>query len=363
MLKTLTALILTAVLVSPVPTSAVSAVSAGTLAYAENEVTVTLDDTITITYNAEKQNLCNAQGNTVYPAIYNGTTYIPIRALSYVLGIDVNWDQATQTVTLDSTKSSTQPYLVGDVGETGNVGAELMPSITILYNDSKQIFKDVNGRQVDPLVYRGTTYLPIRGVSTMLDMQINWIQDTRTVAVTGEPAQTEICTPCEYRAKDLISQHYTGEAEGQYIVPHTGDIFENNKVFGTIFSNQLFITSSYDKDNIYYFDTDGNSKVTVLAISGGLAEVTSLVAVNPDTGEERSISCQSLQELKAGSYDEEVADILSKLETNGVTPEKLQDMCSNLGVKIDISGWDRVGFYFTSTEDDTVTIMSAQMEK
>lgn len=40
----------------------------------------------------------DAAGNTVEPFIYNGTTYLPVRAVSSVLGNDVSWDNATKTV-------------------------------------------------------------------------------------------------------------------------------------------------------------------------------------------------------------------------------------------------------------------------
>ena len=40
----------------------------------------------------------DAQGNVVEPFIWNGTTYLPVRALADALGQEVHWDGATQTV-------------------------------------------------------------------------------------------------------------------------------------------------------------------------------------------------------------------------------------------------------------------------
>ena len=40
----------------------------------------------------------DANGNVVEPFIYNGTTYLPVRALAEALGQDVNWDAETSTV-------------------------------------------------------------------------------------------------------------------------------------------------------------------------------------------------------------------------------------------------------------------------
>lgn len=59
-----------------------------------------LDSGITVQYNGETQVMKDAAGARVYPISYNGTTYLPVRAVSDMLGVEVNWDQATKTVQL-----------------------------------------------------------------------------------------------------------------------------------------------------------------------------------------------------------------------------------------------------------------------
>jgi hypothetical protein len=51
----------------------------------------------------------DANGNTVEPFIYNGTTYLPVRAVGDALGKTVSWDPATKTVYL-SEKTLTENY-------------------------------------------------------------------------------------------------------------------------------------------------------------------------------------------------------------------------------------------------------------
>lgn len=65
-------------------------------------ITAKLNYGITIKYNGEVQALTDATGTHVYPISYNDTTYLPVRAVSNMLGIDVQWDEATQTVLLGS---------------------------------------------------------------------------------------------------------------------------------------------------------------------------------------------------------------------------------------------------------------------
>lgn len=43
----------------------------------------------------------DANTNLVYPIVYNGTTYLPVRAISQSLGLFVDYDTTTKTVLLD----------------------------------------------------------------------------------------------------------------------------------------------------------------------------------------------------------------------------------------------------------------------
>ena len=55
---------------------------------------------ITIKLDGQTKTMSDANGKRVYPISYNGTTYVPIRAVSNMLGIDVEWDGANNTVLL-----------------------------------------------------------------------------------------------------------------------------------------------------------------------------------------------------------------------------------------------------------------------
>lgn len=55
---------------------------------------------ISVTLDGEKLDLCDVQGNSVEPFMFDGTNYLPVRALSEALGLDVSWDGSTNTVVL-----------------------------------------------------------------------------------------------------------------------------------------------------------------------------------------------------------------------------------------------------------------------
>lgn len=91
---------------------ATSAVAAGGM----RQLTVTEDTGISVTLNGEKQELKDANGNPVYTMVHDGTTYLPVRAVCSLAGLDVNWNSDTRTVELGKS-------VVQDTGssEAGNV--------------------------------------------------------------------------------------------------------------------------------------------------------------------------------------------------------------------------------------------------
>lgn len=64
------------------------------------EITALICPHYTVILDGEVQSFTDANGASVYPINYNGTTYLPIRALSGAFGADVAWDGATNTITL-----------------------------------------------------------------------------------------------------------------------------------------------------------------------------------------------------------------------------------------------------------------------
>ena len=70
--------------------------------YAANTTTLydVVANGIKIVIDGQKINPTDANGNTVEPFIYNGTTYLPIRAVANAFGKEVYWDGANYTVYL-----------------------------------------------------------------------------------------------------------------------------------------------------------------------------------------------------------------------------------------------------------------------
>lgn len=163
------------------------------------QVAANINYDITVTFNGEAKALSNVNGQQVYPVLYGGTTYVPIRAIGYLLGLKVDWDQATRTVLLgtpgdgDTIEIKTAfPDIPRKIG-TEAVAPTIDPSITVKYDGAVQEMKTAKGDIVYPMLLGGTTYLPIRAVGNMLGLDVDWEQGTQTVKLTSG-AKTVIVT-------------------------------------------------------------------------------------------------------------------------------------------------------------------------
>ncbi|MBR3059761.1 MAG: copper amine oxidase N-terminal domain-containing protein [Oscillospiraceae bacterium] len=63
--------------------------------------------------------------------------------------------------------------------------------VNIVIDGEKLEPKDVNGNPVDAVIYKGTTYLPVRAVAEALGVAVNWDGDTRTVYLGDVPAKPQ----------------------------------------------------------------------------------------------------------------------------------------------------------------------------
>lgn len=68
-----------------------------------------------------------------------------------------------------------------------------MGGIKIFVDGQLQVPTDVNGNVVEPLVYNGTTYLPVRALTGMLtNKTVEWDGDTESVYIGLKPGKGEV---------------------------------------------------------------------------------------------------------------------------------------------------------------------------
>ena len=100
--------------------------------------------------------------------------------------------------------------------------------------------KDVNGNPVDAVIYKGTTYVPVRAMADAAGMSVEWDQDTRTVYLTtGEGEEPQPAEPADARSNAEISEaameNFLKKAEaGNYTIA-------GEEVKGSVCSEDLVI--------------------------------------------------------------------------------------------------------------------------
>ncbi|GAA0136117.1 hypothetical protein YSY43_29580 [Paenibacillus sp. YSY-4.3] len=107
----------------------------------------------------------------VPPIQQNGSVLVPFRAIFEALGLMVDWDSKTQTIT--GSKSGT--FIKLKVGSTT---------------------AKINGKQkeltVAPFTIKGSTYVPLRFIGEAVDAKVNWLAEIQAVTIfTKQPFATK----------------------------------------------------------------------------------------------------------------------------------------------------------------------------
>lgn len=108
--------------------------------------------------------------------------------------------------------------LIGSIGTCGIAYAKSgMETITVQYDNIKVYkdnvlcdLKDANGKKVEPFIYNGTTYLPLRGAANLADLGVTWDGKTKSVHLWDEMTASEtylveVCPPYEsFHVKNVL---------------------------------------------------------------------------------------------------------------------------------------------------------------
>ena len=145
-----------------------------------------LSPNIDVVVDGVERTFYNVSGTEVHPIAYNGTTYLPLRAIGELMGKNVNWNQSTLTASLTSPRTSAAATGTPDTSAvTQNVTVGLHPEYTILVDGVERTFTNVNGTVVYPMAYNGSIYLPIRAIGNLMGKSVAWDGATSTVTLSG----------------------------------------------------------------------------------------------------------------------------------------------------------------------------------
>ena len=106
----------------------------GTHASIPNEIIEAyLSPGTTVKIDNIEQTFKDANGVTVYPINYNGTVYLPIRAIGNVMGKEVNWDNDTKTVYLGEMPNNFLTLYTGIWLDQMDIFEELINQLNIIF--------------------------------------------------------------------------------------------------------------------------------------------------------------------------------------------------------------------------------------
>ena len=175
------------------------------------KIVVYVKPDFTVQWNGVTQMFRNEQGAAVYPLVYNGSTYLPVRSISVLMKEPIEYSYRAQTIYIGKTLSN--PSKVGVTIPTGAAmavpsGTALSlpqassqiawskPDLLIMYDFAIQTFQDVNGAIVYPIIYNGTTYLPVRAIAALMKEPVDFDNVTKTVLIgDGEEAPAATTPP------------------------------------------------------------------------------------------------------------------------------------------------------------------------
>lgn len=100
--------------------------------------------------DGEVQTFYDANGQTVYPIMYNGTTYLPLRAIGGVMGKPVAWDGETETVILGEKDAWHSVVAMPEKGD-GAYGAKIIDvnHLTFPYGELQEPRTYANGIRLE----------------------------------------------------------------------------------------------------------------------------------------------------------------------------------------------------------------------
>ncbi len=154
-------------------------------ALAANEKMI-LNKQISIKYENKEYSFFDVNGNRIYPISYNGSTYLPIRALSALFDQKINWDGEKKAINLGKGEISKECAKVesSPKGQNEQIEAVVNKTLKVYYDGSFELFFDEQGRSVFPISYNGTTYLPVRALSDIFSMDISWDSLKNEITIT-----------------------------------------------------------------------------------------------------------------------------------------------------------------------------------
>ena len=180
---------------------------------------------IDVVIDGTERTFYNANGTEVHPISYQDTTYLPVRAIGELMGKNVNWDAATQTVSIGGARVTGTTAGTADLSARAqDITLTVRPEYTVVIDGVTRTFHDAKGRVVEPVEYQGSVYLPVRAIGELMGKTVGWSEATQTVTLSGGSTVTDYDTanPTTPTQQGTASGAITAERARQIALEHAG---------------------------------------------------------------------------------------------------------------------------------------------
>lgn len=154
------------------------------------EETARIRPDFTIVIDGKERNFKRADGSAAYALVYQDSTYLPLRAIGEALGRNVNWNEATKTITLEGRRAAADSSNQYIAGKSKDVTVQVRTDFTIVIDGVTRQFRTASGKTVYPLLYNGSTYLPLRAIGEIMDKEVAWNNSMKTVTLNRKDGYT-----------------------------------------------------------------------------------------------------------------------------------------------------------------------------
>ena len=203
-----------------------------TYAASSETVKAQLSPHYTIVVDGVERTFYNVQGQEVHPIVYQGTTYLPLRAIGELMDKNVDWNQATKTATLSGSRNGNVTKGTADPdAEKAVVTASLRYDFTIVVDGVERTFTDVNGKTVYPLLYNGSTYLPLRAIGNLMGKEVSWDNNTKTAILSSSDEDSLVTDADSFGQAGSQSGSYIGKAKAKEIALSHADLTASQVTF------------------------------------------------------------------------------------------------------------------------------------
>lgn len=152
----------------------------------------------------------------------------------------------------------------------------LVGGIRILLDGKTVQPKDAAGNPVDPVIYKGTTYLPVRAIASALGLTVDWEGSTKTVILTSGNNTDRVSaqTPSDHGQTTASRTQITKtEEDPEYPFPPFSEMTPapldgNDLVHLTLTVGKKteftdYVYKNKDGERVFYYTGSGHSRIII----------------------------------------------------------------------------------------------------